>query len=78
MEKNISTESLEIIEGIEELEDYIERLAISNEVAYDEKFHNTVIKVYAQVITKVKESHLSEEDKGFMTETILELFKEYQ
>lgn len=78
MAKNITYDNAEILEDMDELEDYIERLKQSNEVTYDESFHRTVVRKYSELINKIKSSSLSQEDKGFMTETIAELFQEYK
>lgn len=71
-------ETEEILDDIDELEDYIERLSMSNDISYDEDLHKTVIQMYSRLIKKIKDSHLSHDDKGLATATILELFNYYE
>lgn len=67
-----------ILEKIDDFEDYIERLYLSNQVSYDETFHKEVIKRYGVLVNDISNSDLSTEDKSFMAETVTQLFEEYK
>lgn len=72
-----AAEHEELLGDIEELENYIERLALTVEVSYDVDFHTTVIQKYSMLINKIKDSSLTELDKEIMVSTIKELFIEH-
>lgn len=67
-----------IIDKINDFEDYVERLYISSKVTYDEKYHKDVINKYKGIVEDIKNSSLNVEDKGFMMETLAELFNEHK
>ena len=61
---------------IDELEEDVQRLALSNEISYDENFHQTVVKKYRALITEIKDSSISDEDKNILYSLIKEVFQE--
>lgn len=71
-------DSSNIINKIDEFEEYVERLYLSSKVSYDEKYHRSVIKKYSELVNDIENSSLSKEDKCFALEVVVELFNEYK
>lgn len=74
--ENKKNDRTRILEGISELDDYVQRLATSNELGYDESFHKDVLGVYRELMLEIRDSDMSKEDKAFMTELVAQTFEE--
>ena len=72
--ENKKNNTVSILEDIDEFDDYVERLNLSNELGYDEDFHKTVLSLYRDLVLKIKNSDLSVEDKAFMIEMVAVTF----
>lgn len=68
--ENKKNNTVSILEDIDEFDDYVDRLNLSNELGYDEEFHKTVLGLYKDLVLKIKNSDLSVEDKAFMIEMV--------
>lgn len=69
--------SEDMLHSIDEFEDYVERLQLSNAVVYDESFHKEVVNKYRQLMVKINKSELNTESKAFVVEMVSELFSEH-
>ena len=76
MDKSKITAREELLEEIDELEEFIERLYISSNISYDEDYHNEVVKLYRDVMSKIKDSPLENDDKEFLVAFIAGVFEE--
>lgn len=66
------------VDRIEELEEKIDRMVLSNEVSYDKKFHFAIITENRKLISDITKSSLEEEEKELLVELISALFKNFK
>ena len=59
-----------------ELEEMIKRLEISNEIAYDEKFHMEIVKTTASLYKDIADSDMSLDKKKMLIDLISAIFEE--
>lgn len=63
---------------IDELEESIDRLIVSMNIAYDRKFHMHIIQQYNEIVSYMEKSSLSDEVKGVFSELIKRIFENMQ
>ena len=63
---------------IDELEESMDRLIVSMNIAYDRKFHMYIIQQYNEIVSYMEKSSLSDEVKGVFSELIKRIFENMQ
>lgn len=74
-ERRYELEYERINEAILDLQDSVDRFKTLNTVYYDKKQHLVVITEYNDLLNKIKESIVTEEDKRLFVEIIKNLFE---
>ena len=60
---------------IDEIEEYYQRMQISNEVSYDATFHGVIIGKYTKLIREIMSSDLSDLNKSILIESLKMVFE---
>ena len=60
---------------IDEVEEYFQRIQISNEVSYDATFHRVIIEKYTKLIREIMSSDLSDLNKSILIESLKMVFE---